>query len=135
MTSTGSLYGMPMALPRRLGLWLPPLVLMGVIFFLSAQPSLDSGLGVIDLIGRKLIHFGAYALLCFLWWRALRNVTNERRAVLLAFVLASGYAITDEFHQTFVEGRHGTPVDWLIDSAGAGVVALHLWRTRIRSAA
>ena len=121
--------------PLRLGLWLPPLVLMGVIFALSAQPRLASGLGVIDLIGRKLIHFSAYALLCLLWWRALRSVTNERRAVLLALVLASGYAITDELHQTFVEGRHGTPVDWLIDSAGAAVVALRLWRTRVRSAA
>ena len=121
--------------PLRLDLWLPPLVLMGVIFVLSAQPSLDSGLGPIDFIGRKLIHFGSYALLCFLWWRALRSVTNDRIAVVLAFVLASGYAITDEFHQTFVEGRHGTPVDWAIDSAGAALVALRLWRTRVRSAA
>ena len=121
--------------PLRLDLWLPPLLLMGVIFALSAQPSLDSGLGLIDLIGRKLIHFGSYALLCFLWWRALRSVTNDRIAVLLAFVLASGYAVTDEFHQTFVEGRHGTPLDWAIDSAGAALVALGLWGTRVRSPA
>jgi VanZ family protein len=120
--------------PLRLDLWLPPLVLMGVIFALSAQPSLDSGLGAIDQIGRKLIHFGEYALLCFLWWRALASVTSPRRAALLAFVLASGYAVTDEIHQIFVEGRHGTPVDWLIDSAGAAVVAVRLG-TRERSAA
>jgi VanZ family protein len=121
--------------PLRLRLWLPPLVLMGVIFALSAQPSLDSGLGLIDHIGRKLIHFGEYALLCFFWWRALRSVTNPRRAALLAFVFASAYAITDEVHQTFVDGRHGTPVDWLIDSAGAGLVALRLRRSHERSAA
>lgn len=120
--------------PLRLDLWLPPLVLMGVIFALSAQPSLDSGLGVIDQIGRKLIHFGEYALLCFLWWRALASVTSPRRAALLAFVLASGYAVTDEFHQSFVEGRHGNALDWLIDSAGAAVVALRLG-IRDRSAA
>jgi len=108
---------------------------MAVIFAVSAQPGLNSGLGLIDHIGRKIIHFSEYALLCFLWWRALRSVTNERRAVLLAFVLASAYAVTDEFHQTFVEGRHGTPVDWLIDSAGAGLVAFQLWRTRVRSPA
>ena len=120
--------------PLRPELWLPPLVLMGVIFALSAQPSLDSGLGAIDLIGRKLIHFGEYALLCFLWWRALASVTTPRRAALLAFLIASGYAATDEFHQTFVEGRHGNPVDWLIDSAGAALVALRLG-TRERSAA
>jgi VanZ family protein len=108
---------------------------MVVIFAVSAQPGLNSGLGLVDLVGRKIIHFSEYALLCFLWWRALRSVTNERRAVVLAFVLASAYAITDEFHQSFVEGRHGTPVDWLIDSAGAGLVAVQLWRTRARSIA
>jgi VanZ family protein len=118
----------------RLDLWLPPVVLMGVIFALSAQPSLDSGLGVIDHIGRKLIHFGEYALLCFLWWRALASVTGPRRAALLAFLITSGYAATDEFHQTFVEGRHGNALDWVIDSVGAAVVALRLG-VRERSAA
>ena len=118
----------------RLDLWLPPVVLMGVIFAFSAQPSLDSGLGLIDLIGRKLIHFTEYALLCFLWWRALASVTDARRAALFAFLITSGYAATDEFHQTFVDGRHGNPVDWLIDSAGAAVVALRL-RTRERTPA
>jgi VanZ family protein len=118
----------------RLDLWLPPVVLMCVIFFFSAQPSLDSGLGLIDLIGRKLIHFGEYALLCFLWWRPLATVTDARRAALIAFLITSGYAVTDEFHQTFVEGRHGNPVDWLIDSTGAALVALTL-RTRQRTPA
>jgi VanZ like protein len=113
----------------RLDLWLP-LLLMGAIFVLSDQPSLDSGLGVIDLVGRKLIHFAEYALLCFLWWRPLRTVTTPSRAALFAFLLASGYAAADEFHQTFVEGRHGRPIDWAIDSAGAAVAAL-----RLRSAA
>src|SRR5215210_3065086 len=98
--------------PLRVQLWLPPLLLMGVIFFLSAQPSLDSGLGPIDLVGRKLIHFAEYALLCFLWWRALVTVTTPGRAALFAFLLAIAYAATDEYHQTFVEGRHGNPVDW-----------------------
>jgi len=108
---------------------------MGVIFAFSAQPSLNSGLGLVDQVGRKVIHFAEYGLLCFLWWRPLKTVTNPRGAVLLAFVLASAFAITDEFHQTFVEGRHGTPVDWLIDSAGAGLVAVILWRARERTPA
>jgi VanZ family protein len=119
----------------RADLWLPPLVLMGAIFAVSAQPNLDSGLGLIDHIGRKVIHFGEYGLLCFLWWRALKDVTNPRRAALLALVLASAYAITDEYHQTFVEGRHGTPVDWLIDTAGAGLAAFMLLRRETRAPA
>jgi VanZ family protein len=36
------------------------------------------------------------------------------------------YAAGDEFHQSFVDGRHGTPVDVLIDAAGVGIaVAIH----------
>jgi VanZ family protein len=121
---------------RRLELWLTPLLLMGVIFLLSAQPTLDSGLGPIDLIGRKLLHFAEYALLCFLWWRAFATVADPRRAALAAFLVASVYAGTDEFHQSFVEGRTGTPVDWAIDSAGAGLVALRLrGRRRARAGA
>jgi VanZ family protein len=117
---------MRMPPPRRLDLWLPPLVLMGVIFVLSSQPSLDTGLGLIDTIGRKLVHFGEYALLCLLWWRVFSYAQPPRRAVLLAFVVASAYAATDELHQSFVDGRHGTPLDWAIDSAGAALVAHRL---------
>jgi VanZ family protein len=114
---------MRMALLRRPDLWLPPLVLMGLIYLFSAQPSLDSGLGWIDTVGRKVIHFGEYALLCFLWWRLLRTAMPDRRAALLAFILSSLYAATDELHQSFVDGRHGTPIDWALDSAGAAAAA------------
>lgn len=115
---------MQMQLLRRADLWLPPLLLMAAIFALSAQPSLDSGLGWIDSVGRKLVHFGEYALLCFLWWRLLRRGMPSRRAALAAFLISSLYAASDELHQSFVEGRHGTPVDWAIDSAGAAAAAL-----------
>ena len=117
-----------MTLARRLDPWAPPLVLMAVIFFFSAQPSLDSGLGVIDLIGRKLIHFSEYALLALLWWRALRTRLDGRTAALAALAVTSLYAASDEFHQSFVDGRNGSPIDWAIDSAGAGLAML--WATR-----
>jgi VanZ family protein len=121
---------MRMALLRRTDLWLPPLLLMGLIFFLSAQPSLDSGLGWIDEVGRKVVHFGEYALLCFLWWRLLRTVMPERRATLLAFVVAVLYAATDEYHQSYIDSRHGTPVDWAIDAAGAAAAAIAITARR-----
>jgi VanZ family protein len=118
----------------RLDPWAPPLALMGLIFFFSAQPDLNSGLGVVDLIGRKLVHAGEYALLCFLWWRALRSVIPERRAALLALVIAFAYSCTDEFHQTFIHGRHGTPVDVAIDMVGAASVTVALRRRRAGAA-
>src|SRR5436190_10785358 len=112
--------------------WAPPLALMAVIFVLSAQPDLSTGLGLWDLIGRKLIHMSEYGLLCFLWWRALRTVVDERRALALAFAVSTAYAATDEFHQSFVHGRHGTPVDVLIDMVGMAVasalIARRAWR-------
>src|SRR3954470_7834813 len=113
----------------RLDPWLPPLLLMAVIFALSAQPDLNSGLGLIDLIGRKIIHMSEYALLCFLWWRAIRTVAPAR-AVVLALAVTVAYACTDELHQRSVRGRHGTPVDVLIDSVGASAAAFAISRRR-----
>jgi VanZ family protein len=118
------------AIAKRLDPWAPPLALMALIFVLSAQPDLNSGLGTLDLIGRKIIHATEYALLCFLWWRALRTSIPARKAVLLAFAVTVAYAATDELHQHFVEGRHGTPVDVGIDALGAGLAAAILLRRR-----
>jgi VanZ family protein len=100
----------------------PPIALMAVIYTLSAQPDLSSGLGTLDTIGRKLIHMAEYGLLWFLWLRALGY-----RRPLAAAAIAVGYAITDELHQTTVDGRHGSPIDVLIDTAGVAVAWL-LWR-------
>ena len=99
---------------------------MALIFFLSHQPDLSSGLGTWDLIGRKIVHATVYAALCFLWWRALAPLTSPSPSAALAAAAAISfaYAVSDEFHQTFIEGRHGTPVDVLIDSAGIAATVL-----------
>src|SRR4051794_18663160 len=112
---------MPVKLLRRLDPWAPPLILMAVIFVFSAQANLHTALGLVDTIGRKFVHFGEYALLSVLWWRALRTRLDPRRAALVALIVTSLYAATDEYHQTFVEGRSGNPFDWAIDTAGAAV--------------
>ena len=109
-------------------MWAPPVLLMGVIFVFSAQPDLNSGLGVADTIGRKIIHACEYALLAFLWWRAVATTSLRPHALPLAFLLTVAYAGTDEYHQTFVHGRHGTPVDVLIDSLGAALALTQVGR-------
>jgi VanZ family protein len=38
------------------------------------------------------------------------------------------YAISDEFHQSFIEGRNGSPIDVAIDSVGIAAAALWLRR-------
>ena len=108
-----------------LSLWLPVVVWAAVIFAFSSVPSLGTGLGTWDLVLRKLAHVSEYALFGLLLARAVR-----RPAV--AVVLAGAYAVTDEVHQTFVEGRHGAPLDVAIDTAGAlvGVLVWVRWSRR-----
>jgi VanZ family protein len=107
----------------------PPLALMALIFALSAQPDLNSGLGTWDTILRKCAHMAEFGLLWILWWRALGYGSRAIPAVI-----AIGYAITDEVHQTFVDGRVGSVVDVLIDSAGVLLAMLAVRRMRTRDA-
>jgi VanZ family protein len=124
--------------PARLaGLLLPPLLAMGLIFFLSAQPSDPVDRAWWDVLLRKLAHFTEYAVLTALWWRAIHGLGLQFGAALgAALAISLGYAISDELHQTFVDGRHGTPVDVLIDLAGMATAAavIVLWRLRAPAA-
>jgi VanZ family protein len=113
---------------RALSRFGPPIVLMGVIFFFSAQPDLGTGLGTWDLILRKAAHMAEYGLLWFLWQRALRT-----RTPWPAVAITLAYAASDEFHQSFVEGRHGTPIDVLIDAAGIAIAVALYTRRRARA--
>ena len=90
----------------------PALALMGLIFYLSAQPDLSSGIEGWDFYLRKLGHMAVFGTLFLaLWW------AMPRRPVLAAAITVL-YAASDEWHQSFTEGRHGSPVDVLIDAAG-----------------
>jgi len=99
-------------LPRPVSLWLPVLVWAGVIFAISSVPSLSSGLGTWDTILRKGAHMTEYALLAFLLMRATADEA-------LAFFGTIVYAASDELHQAFVRGRHGSAIDAGIDAIGA----------------
>lgn len=100
---------------------------MALIFALSAQPHLATDLGTIDLIGRKLVHMLEFGLLWLLWHRAL-----GWRHAWAAAAIAIGYAATDELHQTFVDGREGSPRDVAIDALGVALAALLHARVRHR---
>jgi VanZ family protein len=99
---------------------LPALVLMGLIFYLSAQPG--GGHHAWWVIAfRKLGHITGYALLTAAWWWGLRGVTG--RPLLWAVSISLAYACSDELHQTLVRGREGTPRDVLIDAIGMAIAA------------
>ena len=113
-----------LSLKRLVSLFLPPLTVMGLIFLLSGQTA-DPHHPWWQILFRKLAHVTEYFVLTLAWWRALRGLAPD--APLGQLAGAAGcisllYAATDEFHQTFVGGRHGTPVDVLIDSIGIGLV-------------
>jgi VanZ family protein len=103
----------------------PPLIVMAGIFYLSSQTSTGDH-STFELVLRKLGHVTEYTILALCWIRAMRGFGvggTLRGAVAAGIGLTLAYAATDEFHQTFVGGRHGTPVDVLIDSIGMAIAA------------
>jgi VanZ family protein len=121
--------------PKRLAsLLLPPLAVMALIFFLSAQQS-DGDHSAIVIVLRKLAHVSEYAVLTLCWWRALRGLRigrDARASLALAVTIALAYSASDEFHQTFVRGRHGTPVDVGVDVIGMTIASLIVARAYAR---
>lgn len=102
---------------------LAPLALMGVIFYLSAQPPTGPDL---PEIARVVAHFTQYALLAALWSWALAPAIG-RRALAAAAAISLLYAISDEYHQSFVEGRDADPFDVAVDGVGIAVALGLTW--------
>jgi VanZ family protein len=92
--------------------------MMLIIFLASSQPSSNlPNFAWADTLVKKGGHAIGYALLAISYWRGLRF---RRERWLLAWLLAMLYAISDEFHQSFVPGRFASPVDVVIfDNFGA----------------
>lgn len=71
---------------------------------------------------RKVMHASVYLVLAFLaiiFFNVLMNNKHYWIAFILTLVVSVGFAISDEFHQTFVSGRTGQALDVVIDSIGA----------------
>jgi lipopolysaccharide/colanic/teichoic acid biosynthesis glycosyltransferase/VanZ family protein len=77
--------------------------------------------GVWYIVFRKTLHFFEYGFLALLFYRAFRSGRGpywSKRAGLLAAASACAYGFLDEFLQSFVPRRYGSPVDWAVDTAG-----------------
>jgi VanZ family protein len=114
--------------------WAPVVGWMALIFFLSAQSQFPSPQQRwLDLFLEKAGHTIEFAILAALLTRALAPVRNVRgRAFLVAVAVSWLYALSDEFHQSFVPGRNAGWSDVLFDWIGA-VGGAWLW-TRHRAA-
>lgn len=113
---------------RRWVYAIPAVLWAGLIFYLSAQPSLGVG-GPWDYLLRKIAHFTVFAVLTgliYLAWKAGRVrllETEKMQAIIASIVIASLYAVSDEVHQAFVPGRNPAILDLLIDGSGIAVMA------------
>jgi len=114
------------SLPRWLRDIVPLILWMALIFMLSAQTDLiDIEDSASEKFFYKISHLMAYAILAWLWWRALAPQRQTGWSVLLVTLgLTVLYAISDEVHQSFVPGRHPALYDVLFDAGGALAMAL-----------
>jgi VanZ family protein len=104
--------------------WGASILLMIAIFAVSAQPaSRLPSFGWGDLLVKKGGHVLGFGLLGLAYWRGFHW---EPRRVAVAWLMALGYAVTDELHQAFVPGRHPSPVDVLLFDGGGAALALLL---------
>ena len=87
---------------------------MVLIFFLSSQPHLPRyPRPLIDLLLKKVAHLFEYAVLAILLHRAMGNDYGWR-----ALLIGGLYAVSDEFHQSFVPGRNAGLLDLAFDILG-----------------
>lgn len=67
---------------------------------------------------RKIAHIFIYFVLTCLTLLALKYTLNCKKIYLKTFIICLIYAITDEYHQTFIDGRTGQVIDVFIDLIG-----------------
>ena len=113
--------------------WLPLIAYCLIIFI---QSSLAAYERLPDFrFSDKFLHFGAYALLGILFFRAfqtLRINTNVRLLILFSITAATLYGISDEIHQYFVPFRDADFLDVAANTLGAacGVFLFQWWISR-----
>jgi VanZ family protein len=86
---------------------------------------------------RKTGHFVGYGLVAFTFLRAWLHTLDLRGpSTLIAWRLESSIlaifstaivASCDEYHQTFIPSRTGSPIDVLLDTVGACALCLLVW--------
>ena len=107
---------------KFIGRWGPVLLWAGVIFTLSSIPTFPK-VAVVwwDFILKKSAHVIEYAIFYRFLYRAL-----PRRPILV-LIISIIYALSDEFHQSFVPGRTSKLTDVGFDTLGM-IISLQLIR-------
>lgn len=81
----------------------------------------NSSFALIQFLVRKSAHVVVYATLSALWFRAQRGPRSgwQPSWALFALLVSVLVSISDEFHQSFVPSRTGTPWDVVLDTFAA----------------
>jgi VanZ family protein len=105
--------------------WVPALAVMAVIFALSSMPAgALPQFGRFDVLVKKGGHALGYGLLGLAYYYALPPRLTHGYRWVLALLMAILFSLSDEYHQSFVEGRGSTITDVGIDTAGACLALL-----------
>jgi VanZ family protein len=74
---------------------------------------------LIEFIMRKCAHIAEYAVLAVLWLLLINETTELRKYnFLISPFMVILYASSDEWHQSFIAGRTGHPIDVAVDCVG-----------------
>lgn len=115
------------SLPRVIRYWLPVLLYVALIFWVSSLPGirLPGGGSGLD----KFAHAAEYGVLCFLLVRALKEsglVASLGVASAVALVIGLCVGLADELFQSMIPGRESDPADYAADAAGL-ILAIFLY--------
>ena len=106
---------------QKLYLW-APVVLWSLLIFKFSSGKVPSVSDVYwhDFAFKKFGHFVIFGSLSLLIYRALVGEGLSRKnALITAILVATLYGASDEFHQTFTQGREARVRDIIIDGIGA----------------
>lgn len=113
----------------RWAYWLPLIAYSIFIFYLSSLSEPVAKFPVFGNFNDKVFHMLEFGILGVLFYRVFRwalNAWSASRACLLAILAASLFALSDEFHQSFVPNRSSDIFDVLADFAGATIM-VSIW--------
>lgn len=103
----------------------PAFVYAGLIFFLSSLSRFPEEVPAFFGFD-KIAHFVEYFIfgwLLYRWFSSPDRVWGRRGVLLMTLLVGIGYAVGDEWHQSFVPGRDASVFDALFDAAGIAVAA------------
>lgn len=140
--------------PRsKLFYWLPPILWLAAIFYFSTDSFSGENTGSllytiahwivpsltveqfrpIHFVIRKAAHFTEYGFLALLLFRAFRSGSPIRWKwswAMYSWLIIAVYALSDEYHQSFVSTRTASINDSFVDIAGGTTALLVLWMLR-----